>query len=237
MATDDLQRRLGYRFDDVTRLRQALTHRSAGQPNNERLEFLGDSVLNCVVATLLFERFASVDEGELSRRRASLVRQDTLHAIASRLDLGASLLLGEGEARSGGTQRPSILADALEAVIGAVFLDGGFERARAVIAGLYEPVFAAGEPTGSVKDPKTQLQEHLQAKRLPLPLYSVVATSGAAHDQRFEVDCAIPKLAIRVRGHGASRRAAEQAAAAVALTQLRATREASLPACVEASGR
>lgn len=235
MTIEELQRRLGHRFVDVALLRQALTHRSAGQPNNERLEFLGDGVLDCVVAALLFERFASVDEGELSRRRANLVRQETLHAIASRLDLGACLRLGEGEARSGGTHRPSILADALEAIIGAVFLEGGFERARVVIAGLYEPILAAGEPTGSAKDAKTQLQELLQARRLPLPLYAVVGTSGAAHDQRFEVDCAIPKLAIHVQGRGSSRRAAEQAAAAQALTRLLDAPLASARTSVEAS--
>jgi len=237
MAIDDLQRRLGYRFTDGALLRQALTHRSFGQPNNERLEFLGDSVLNCVVAELLFHRFGSVDEGELSRRRASLVRQDTLHAIAGRLDLGECLLLGEGESRSGGARRPSILADALEAIVGAILLDGGFARARAAIADLYEPILAAGEPTGSVKDPKTLLQEHLQARRLPLPLYAVVATSGAAHDQRFEVDCAIPKLAMRVRGQGASRRAAEQAAAAVALAQIQAVAPSRGPAATGAPAR
>jgi ribonuclease-3 len=219
MATADLQRRLGHDFGDPDLLRQALTHRSFGQPNNERLEFLGDSVLNCVVATLLYQRFGSIDEGDLSRRRAALVRQDTLHAIATGLELGDSLRLGEGEARSGGARRPSILADALEAIVGAVFLDAGFERARSVIARLYEPILAAGEPAGAIKDPKTQLQELLQARRLPLPRYSVVATGGVAHEQVFEVDCAIPKLGLRTLGRGPSRRAAEQAAAAVALEQ------------------
>jgi ribonuclease-3 len=217
MSPDDLQRRLGHRFSDPALLTQALTHRSFGQPNNERLEFLGDSVLNCVVATLLYERFQTVDEGDLSRVRATLVKQQSLFELAMRLELGPCVRLGEGESRSGGFRRPSILADCLEALFGAVFLDGGFLAARAVIQGLYDPVLATVDPRTLGKDAKTLLQEHLQSRRIPLPVYSVVGTLGAAHSQTFEVECLIPKLDIQVLGRGGSRRAAEQAAALLAL--------------------
>ena len=217
MSLDSLQQRLGYRFSDPALLRQALTHRSFGQPNNERLEFLGDSVLNCVVAALLFEQFASIDEGDLSRSRANLVKQQSLYEIAQRLELSQDLLLGEGELRSGGFRRPSILGDTLEAVFGAVFLDGGFGAARGVIASLYTPILRNVDPRTLGKDAKTLLQEYLQGRRIPLPVYAVVATHGAAHSQTFEVECSIPKLGIRVLGGGGRRRAAEQAAAKLAL--------------------
>ncbi len=217
MSLDDLQRLLGHRFADVSLLRQALTHRSHSQPNNERLEFLGDSVLNCAVAALLYRRFGKFDEGDLSRLRANLVKQQSLYEIAQRLGLSPHLLLGEGELKSGGFRRPSILGDALEAVVGAVYLDAGFDAAQAVISALYEPVLKSVDPKTLGKDAKTLLQEHLQGKKLPLPVYSVVATHGAAHSQVFEVECAIPKLKIQVLGTGASRRAAEQAAARGAL--------------------
>jgi ribonuclease-3 len=221
MSSNDLQRRLRYQFGQPALLRQALTHRSHGQPHNERLEFLGDSVLNCVISELLYARFGGGNEGELSRIRADLVRQDRLREIAEGLELGACLKLGEGEARSGGISRPSILADALEALLGAVFLDGGFERARALIAELYAPLLAGIDPDRHAKDAKTLLQEHLQSRRLPLPVYAVVGTTGAAHSQTFEVDCIIDSLAVRSRGSGLSRRAAEQAAATQALAQAR----------------
>jgi ribonuclease-3 len=221
MSSQELQRRLGYPFGQPALLRQALTHRSHGQPHNERLEFLGDSVLNCVISELLYARFGSGTEGELSRIRADLVRQDRLREIAERLELGACLMLGEGEARSGGVSRPSILADALEALIGAVFLDGGFERVRALIADLYAPILAGIDPDRHAKDAKTLLQEHLQGRRLPLPVYAVVGTSGAAHSQTFEVDCVVESLGVRARGSGLSRRSAEQAAATQALAQAR----------------
>ena len=208
-----LQSRLGYRFTRVGLLRQALTHRSHGQPNNERLEFLGDSVLNCVVALLLYDQFGSIDEGDLSRVRANLVRQQALVDIAQRLELAAALLLGEGEIKSGGARRPSILGDTLEAVFGAVLLDGGFDAARDVITALYAPILRDMDPKTLGKDAKTLLQEHLQARKLPLPVYTVVATHGAAHDQVFEVECSIPKLRVQVTGRGGSRRAAEQVAA------------------------
>jgi ribonuclease-3 len=208
-----IERGIGYRFREPGLLRQALTHRSHGAHHNERLEFLGDGVLNCIIAALLFDRFPRLTEGELSRLRASLVNQDSLFNVAQSLRLGESLQLGEGELRSGGFRRPSILADALEAVIGAVFLDGGFDAARDVVVGRFEPLVAGIDPHTQGKDPKTLLQEYLQGRRLALPKYVVVATRGEAHDQRFEVECVIEDLDIRCRGEGASRRAAEQGAA------------------------
>ncbi|MEZ5742043.1 MAG: ribonuclease III [Burkholderiaceae bacterium] len=225
-----LEQRLGHSFRQQALLRQALTHRSFGQPNNERLEFLGDSVLNCAMATLLFERFPHDDEGDLSRLRAFLVKQQALHKVAQRLELGQMLLLGEGEARSGGARRPSILADALEAVMGAVYLDGGFEAARACIGRLYEPELASANPRTLGKDPKTLLQEALQQRRLPLPAYDVVATHGAAHNQTFDVECVIARLDIRVLGTGTSRRAAEQAAADAAFARLQESAAETAPA-------
>jgi ribonuclease-3 len=216
-----LQEALSYRFRAPGLLAQALTHRSHGTPHNERLEFLGDGVLNCVVAAELYVRFPGLREGELSRLRASLVREQRLHELAVRLALGELLRLGEGELKSGGFRRPSILADAFEALIGAVFLDGGFEAAREVVARLYQPVLAGLDARGAEKDPKTRLQEWLQSRRYALPQYSVVATHGAAHDQRFEVECLVRELAVRTVGTGASRRLAEQEAARAAFEQLR----------------
>ncbi len=217
MSLDSLQQRLGYSFGNIALLRQALTHRSHGQQNNERLEFLGDSVLNCVVSLLLYNQFGRIDEGDLSRLRSNLVKQQSLYEIAQRLELSQSLLLGEGELKSGGFRRPSILGDTLEAIFGAVFVDGGFDAAQRVIASLYAPVIELVDPNTLGKDAKTLLQEHLQGRKIPLPVYSVVATHGAAHSQLFEVECAIPKLGIQVLGNGGSRRAAEQAAAKLAL--------------------
>ncbi|MBI3141077.1 MAG: ribonuclease III [Rhodocyclales bacterium] len=214
-----IERALGYTFESRERLQQALTHRSYGAPHNERLEFLGDSVLNCVIAQTLFERFGGVREGDLSRLRANLVRQETLAELAQGLHLGDHLRLGEGELKSGGFRRPSILADALEAVFGAVFLDGGFEQAREVVLRLYEPQWANLDPR-SGKDPKTALQELLQGRRLALPLYRLLATRGEAHAQEFEVECRIAELGIHTTGCGASRRAAEQEAARRALEAL-----------------
>lgn len=208
--------RLGHRFRDPRLLSQALTHRSYGTPHNERLEFLGDSVLNCVVAWVLYERFAALPEGELSRVRANLVNQNSLFEIASRLGIGEQILLGEGELKSGGFRRPSILADALEAVFGAVFLDAGFEVAQTVIGRLFEPIVASTDPAALAKDPKTRLQELLQGRRMALPQYSIVAVTGEAHEQLFRVECVIPELDIRSFGEGPSRRAAEQAAARAA---------------------
>lgn len=216
-----LQRALGHTFVRPDLLTQALTHRSFGAINNERLEFLGDSVLNCSVARALYEAFPDLPEGGLSRLRANLVRQETLAEIATNLRLGDSLRLGEGELKSGGFRRPSILADALESLFGAVFLDAGFEAAQRVVRGLFDPLVARIDPKASGKDPKTELQELLQARRLPLPEYRLVGTEGEAHDQDFIVECVLAKPALRTRGVGKSRRAAEQEAARQACTQVR----------------
>ncbi len=203
----------GYSFINASLLRQALTHRSFGVTHNERLEFLGDGVLNCIVAAVLFERFTQLPEGELSRLRASFVNQQSLFDIAQQINLGGQLLLGEGELKSGGAQRPSILADALEALIGATFLDGGFTAAYAMVVRLFERRLSEADPTAVGKDPKTLLQEFLQGRRIALPLYSVIATAGEAHEQSFRVECAIPAMNIRTQGEGSSRRGAEQIAA------------------------
>ncbi len=209
----DLRQRLGYSFRRSELLAQALTHRSHGAHHNERLEFVGDAVLNCVVAHALYERFPEVDEGDLSRVRASLVNRDTLAEIARRLGLSAAIIVGEGEQRSGGSERPSILADALEALYGAVFLDGGFEAARAVIDNTFGEVLSDADPAALGKDPKTRLQEWLQARRLPVPDYRIVAVDGEAHAQIFTFECSIAALGIATQGMGSSRRTAEQAAA------------------------
>jgi ribonuclease-3 len=208
-----LQQALGYTFSRPDLLAQALTHRSYGALNNERLEFLGDSVLNCSVARALYDAFPDLPEGSLSRLRANLVRQETLAEIAAALKLGDSLRLGEGELKSGGFRRPSILADALESLFGAVFLDAGFDAAQRVVRGLFDPLVAQIDPKASGKDAKTQLQELLQSRRLPLPDYRLVDTEGEAHDQSFTVECVLARPAINTRGVGKSRRAAEQEAA------------------------
>lgn len=220
MTDDDLEQKLGYRFVQRGVLRQALTHRSRGAPNNERLEFLGDGALNFIVASLLYERFSSLSEGELSRARAYLVREETLLQIALELDLGSRMLLGEGELKSGGFRRPSMLADTLEAVLGAVYLDGGFTAAEQVVQRLYDSIIKSLDPLHLYKDPKTRLQEYLQARKLPLPVYTVLATSGAAHAQKFEIECNIAALEVSARGQGGSRRVAEQQAAERAYAQL-----------------
>ena len=207
---------MSYAFQRRELLVQGLTHRSFGSPNNERLEFLGDSVLNCTVARALYDAFPALPEGSLSRLRANLVRQETLAEIAVQLKLGEVLRLGEGEVKSGGFRRPSILADALESIFGAVFLDGGFDAAHAVVRGLFDPLIALIDPTASGKDPKTELQEILQARRLPLPEYRVVDTVGSAHEQDFIVDCVMGNPKVSTRGQGKSRRAAEQEAARLA---------------------
>jgi ribonuclease-3 len=215
-----LQGALGYRFQNPSLLRQALTHRSVGQPNNERLEFLGDSILNCVVAIALFERFGDLREGEMSRLRASLVCQEALHGIAKRLELGEFLFLGEGEMKTGGFRRPSILADALEAIFAAVFLDQDFAAAKAVIDRLQAPLIAEIDPRVAAKDPKTALQELLQGRKLPLPTYITANVHGEAHAQEFEVVCEVNALNVRTIGRGPSRRAAEQQSAELALARL-----------------
>jgi ribonuclease-3 len=213
---DAVSARLGYRFQDSRRLRQALTHRSYGAAHNERLEFLGDGLLNCIIAWLLFRRFPGLTEGHLSRLRANLVNQDCLSRLAQTLDLGEHLLLGEGELKSGGFRRPSILADALEAILGAVFLDGGFEATAEVVGRLYDPLLNELDPSAQGKDPKTLLQELLQGRRLPLPRYNVIGVRGEAHEQQFHLECLIPELDVRTEGEGPSRRSAEQNAARAA---------------------
>lgn len=212
---------LGYAFADPALLQTALTHRSYGAIHNERLEFIGDSVLNCAIALELFRRFPLLPEGDMSRLRANLVRQDTLHQIAVSLDLGAMLRLGEGELRSGGHQRPSILADALEALIGAVQIDAGFDAAADLVGRLFRDRLDAIVPGQQIKDAKTRLQEYLQGKRLALPKYSLIETTGEAHAQAFRVVCEVPSLRLSAEGEGGSRRAAEQQAAERALEKLR----------------
>jgi ribonuclease-3 len=212
-----LQSRLGYTFRDAGLLQQALTHRSHSSLHNERLEFLGDSILNCVVAAILYERFSHLDEGDLSRLRANLVKQQSLFEIAQKLELSQFLRLGEGELKSGGFRRPSILADTLEALLGAIFLDAGFDAARTAIRAFYIPLLETVDPRTLGKDAKTLLQEYLQSRKISLPTYNVIATHGAAHSQEFEIECLVPKLGIQVYGRGGSRRAGEQAAARLAL--------------------
>ena len=216
-----LQERLGYTFKKLELLNQALTHRSHSKKNNERLEFLGDSILNCVVAEMLYERYSDLDEGDLSRVRANLVKQQALYEIAQTLSLSDYLRLGEGELRSGGQKRPSILADALEAVIGAVFLDADYKVAEALVHRLFDAVEINPSMQAAAKDPKTELQEWLQARRFKVPVYRVVGTLGAAHQQTFDVECEIPELGRSERGIGGSRRAGEQAAAAAMLQVLK----------------
>ncbi|MDP2057973.1 MAG: ribonuclease III [Thiobacillus sp.] len=220
MLNQRLQQALGYTFVRPELLTQALTHRSYGAVNNERLEFLGDSVLNCSVARALYDAFPDLPEGSLSRLRANLVRQETLAEIAVTLKLGDSLRLGEGELKSGGFRRPSILADALESLFGAVFLDAGFDGAQRVVRGLFDPLVAQIDPKASGKDPKTELQELLQSRHLPLPDYRLIDTQGEAHDQSFIVECVLVKPVLSTRGAGKSRRAAEQEAARQACATL-----------------
>ncbi|HWP12963.1 MAG TPA: ribonuclease III [Ramlibacter sp.] len=217
-----LQARLQHRFTDRQLLARALTHRSFSADHNERLEFLGDSVLNLAVAALLYDRLKALPEGDLSRVRANLVKQDTLHQLAVGLGLPELMRLGEGEMRSGGSRRPSILADALEAVVGAVYLDGGYAAAEALVRRLFEDVEINPNMAATAKDPKTELQEWLQGRKLKLPVYRVAATLGAAHKQTFDVECEIVELGAVERGIGASRRAGEQAAAAAMLLALKA---------------
>ncbi len=219
MPSIALRERLGHAFRQPELLARALTHRSHGATHNERLEFVGDAVLNCVIAAALFERFPAIPEGELSRVRASLVNRDTLARLARGLCLGPEIRLGEGEVRSGGGERPSILADALEAIFGAVFVDAGFEAARAAIERVYAGEFVDLDPAALGKDPKTRLQEWLQARRLAVPEYAVTEISGEAHAQTFTIECRVPALAIVAIGTGTNRRAAEQDAAAQAFAR------------------
>lgn len=216
-----LQARIQHSFADARLLQLALTHRSFSADHYERLEFLGDSVLNLAVSHLLYVRLGTLPEGDLSRVRANLVKQDTLHQLALKLALSPLLRLGEGEARSGGSARPSILADAVEALIGAVYLDAGYAAAQALVHRLYEAVEINPRMDAAAKDPKTELQEWLQGHKMKLPAYRVAGTLGAAHKQTFEVECEVTELGLTQRGIGGSRRAGEQAAAAAMLIQLK----------------
>lgn len=213
-AHQALTRQLGYRFRDAQLLARALTHRSRSSQNYERLEFLGDSILSFVIADALYDRFPTLSEGELTRLRATLVRRETLAGLARDLDLGNVLDLGGGELKSGGFDRDSILADALEAVFGAVYKDGGQQAVRDVVLRLFQPIVDRIDPGAILKDPKTRLQEFLQKRAQPTPSYEVLAVSGDPHQQHFIVECHVAGLAAAVRGEGSSRRYAEQAAAA-----------------------
>ena len=220
---DALQQRLGYRFTQPRLLTRALTHRSHGADHNERLEFLGDAVLNLAVSGLLYDRFSGSDEGDLTRVRAHLVREDSLHRVALTLSLPEVVRLSEGETRGGGAQRPSILADAVEALIGGAFIDGGYDPAQAIVHRLFAEIIHATEIEAWSKDAKTELQEWLQARRLPVPAYRIAATRGEKHAQTFEVECAVPALGLVEQGEGRSRRIAEQEAARRMLEQLKAS--------------
>ncbi len=216
-----LCKQLGYQFAQPQLLQRALTHRSYSAAHNERLEFLGDSVLNCAVARYLYETFPELPEGDLSRLRSNLVNQQTLAILARQLDLGELLLLGEGERKSAGHRRPSILADGLEALFGAVLLDAGFDSAEKVVLGLYKPFIAQADLQSLGKDAKTLLQEYLQARKLALPHYNVLQIKGEAHAQMFSVSCEIAQLGLTTQGEGGSRRVAEQAAAERAYRQIK----------------
>jgi len=220
MNRDVLCDQIGHEFAQPQLLQRALTHRSYSSAHNERLEFLGDSVLNCVVAKHLYEIHPSLAEGDLSRLRSNLVNQQTLSKLAQQLRLGELLLLGEGERKSAGFRRPSILADTMEALFGAVFLDAGFAAAEQVILKLYVPFIASADAQTLGKDYKTLLQEYLQGKRLALPRYILVATQGEAHAQLFQVECQIEQLKLFTYGEGSSRRTAEQVAAKAAYRKI-----------------
>ncbi|MBI3898612.1 MAG: ribonuclease III [Gammaproteobacteria bacterium] len=219
-AQSELCRRLNYTFAEPALLERALTHRSRSGDNYERLEFLGDSVLNFVVSGDLYKRFPELSEGELTRLRASLVKKETLAAVARDLVLGDSLVLGSGELKSGGFDRDSILADSLEAVFGAVYIDRGIDSARELILQLLAPHFGRLDPRAIPKDPKTRLQEYLQKQSVPLPIYNVLQIAGDPHNQLFIVECQVPELSLTTRGEGSTRRAAEQQAAQTAYERI-----------------
>ena len=219
-ALKSLSLQLDYSFRNEALLTEALTHRSAASINNERLEFLGDGILNFIIAASLFEHYPDIDEGDLSRLRASLVNRDSLADIAKSLDLGQYIKLGSGELKSGGRRRDSILADAVEAILGAVYLDSGFDNCRALILRLYQDKLRNIPDVQELKDPKTRLQELLQSRQYPLPDYSVLEVSGKAHNQLFKVECAIEDLDCVTTAQGKSRRKAEQAAARLAIEEV-----------------
>jgi len=223
-SPDLLEQHLGYKFRDASLLQQALTHRSAGSSNNERLEFLGDAVLGSVMAAELYRRFPKASEGRLSRLRASLVRRESLADIARVLEIGQYLQLGPGERKSGGHRRDSIMSDAVEALFGAIYLDSDFATARQCILTLFEARLDGLSETAVLKDPKTRLQEFLQARRQPLPEYAVIDVNGEAHAQRFRVECRVDGSTPAI-GEGNSRRQAEQDAAAQVLLQLEPARD------------
>ena len=220
MALGNLSKQLGYQFKNPKLLEQALTHRSYSGMNNERLEFLGDGALNFIIAHQLFLRFSTLPEGDLSRLRAQMVKESTLCEIALSLNLGEALKLGEGELKSAGFRRPSILADAFEAIVGAIYLDGGYAAAETLVVKLFADLMQHIDPKVIDKDAKSLLQETLQARKIDTPDYQVVAIEGEAHAQIFRVECVIAKLKLRTLGEGASRRAAEQKAAQSALEAL-----------------
>ena len=217
MSIESLTQRLGYQFNKQALLIQALTHRSFSANNNERLEFLGDGALNFIIANQLYSRFKQLSEGDLSRLRAALVKESTLAEIAISLNLGELLMLGEGEIKSAGYKRPSTLSDALEAVVGAIYIDGGYEAAQKVVVDLFQTKLLEIDPKVIDKDAKSQLQEYLQGKKIDLPDYTVVLIKGEAHAQTFKVQCSIEKLKIETIGEGNSRRIAEQRSAQFAL--------------------
>lgn len=217
-----VEQRLGYEFRQRELFERALTHRSFGADHNERLEFLGDAVLNLTVSRLLFDRFLCSDEGDLTRVRAHLVREDSLHRVALALGLPEAVKLSDGEARGGGASRPSILADAVEALIGAVSIDGGFDAAQALVTRLFGETITSTTTDNWRKDAKTELQEWLQARHVPVPSYRISATHGQAHAQTFEVECDVPSLQWRATGLGKSRRQAEQASAQRLLERIKA---------------
>ncbi|UCB54941.1 MAG: ribonuclease III [Thiotrichales bacterium] len=224
MAQDEalavLTRRLDYTFKNEALLTEALTHRSAAVINNERLEFLGDGILNFIIAARLFDQYRGMQEGDLSRLRASLVNKDSLADIAKQLEIGRFIQLGSGELKSGGRRRDSILADAVEAVFGAVYLDSGFETCRDLILRLYDDKLRNVPDVQTLKDSKTSLQELLQSRRFPLPVYTVLEVSGKAHNQMFTVECSIEELECITTAQGKSRRKAEQAAAKLAIEEV-----------------
>ncbi len=213
MTYRELESKLGHAFSDSSLLAQALTHRSFGTPHNERLEFLGDSVLNCAVAKLIYDHFPEMPEGELSRLRSNLVNQAMLADIAAEIEVGMLMRLGEGELKTGGASRPSILADAIEALLGAILLDAGFDKAKTAVSRLYASRIGAANEGKPAKDSKTALQEWLQARRLPLPKYMVLKIEGEAHRQTFHVRCDVESQSVTAVGQGLSRRTAEQDAA------------------------
>ena len=215
-----LQKNLGYRFNDTAILQTALTHRSHSSPHYERAEFIGDAVLGLVISAHLIEQFPTIDEGILSRTRSDLVREESLYTIAKALALSDVIRLGEGERKSGGDKKPSILADGVEAIVGAVFLDSGFEAAQTVVLHLFKPQLQDFNPQAMLKDAKTTLQELMQQQKRALPVYTVVSTQGEAHAQTFEIRCALPNSKIAAHGLGLSRKTAEQAAAKLVLEQL-----------------